>query len=105
MRDFAHLYPCGACAASLRAIVDERPPDAAARGGKGAFARWMCEVHNEVNRELGKDVFDCGEESLGRRWGECEACAVHAEELDEFTELAGLRGIKQFSDSAGGIGR
>ena len=28
--------------------------------GQEGFGRWMCEAHNEVNRKLGKGVWDCG---------------------------------------------
>lgn len=28
-------------------------------GGRGEFGTWMCEAHNEVNRKLGKEEFDC----------------------------------------------
>ncbi len=29
-------------------------------GGRGELGRWMCEAHNEVNRKLGKEEFECG---------------------------------------------
>jgi len=32
--------------------------------GREGLGRWMCEAHNEVNRKLGKPVFECG------RWEE-----------------------------------
>jgi mitochondrial FAD-linked sulfhydryl oxidase len=85
MRDFAAVYPCAPCAESFREIVDRRPVDAAS-GPR--FARWMCEAHNDVNRELGKDVFPCDPESLAQRWGTCEACSAHAGELDAFQKMA-----------------
>jgi mitochondrial FAD-linked sulfhydryl oxidase len=92
MRDFAHIYPCGPCAESLRGIVARNAPDDAAAAGGAAFARWMCLVHNEVNAELGKDLFDCAR--VGARWGVCESCADHEEDLEGFARLAGVRGIK-----------
>lgn len=92
MRDFAHLYPCGPCAESFRGIVARHPPDDAAAAGGAAFARWMCRVHNDVSRELGKEVFDCAR--VQERWGVCESCAIHEEELKEFAQLAGVAGMK-----------
>lgn len=40
------------------------------------FGRWMCRAHNEVNRKLGKEEFDCfrWEERWGTGWkdGRCD---------------------------------
>ena len=40
------------------------------------FGRWMCEAHNDVNRKLGKQEFDCSkwEERWRTGWkdGRCE---------------------------------
>lgn len=30
------------------------------------FTRWMCEMHNEVNERLGKELFDCSK--VDQRW-------------------------------------
>lgn len=79
MRDFSQIYPCAPCAESFRAIIKRVPVDA--RSGP-SFARWMCVVHNEVNKELGKEVFNCS--SVGERWGVCESCAAHHGELEDF---------------------
>jgi len=44
--------------------------------GRDGLGRWMCEAHNEVNRKLGKEVFDCGrwEERWRTGWrnGSCD---------------------------------
>jgi Erv1 / Alr family len=85
MRDFARVYPCAPCAESFQGIVARRPVDAAS-GPR--FARWMCDAHNDVNRELGKDVFDCAPDNLAKRWGTCEDCSAHAGELAAFQKLA-----------------
>ncbi|KAK4546038.1 hypothetical protein LTR36_002175 [Oleoguttula mirabilis] len=53
---FVRLYPCGECAEHFRLIVDKFPPQVSSRS---AAAAWACHVHNEVNKSLGKDVFDC----------------------------------------------
>ena len=39
------------------------PPDTTSRKN---FSRWMCEMHNEVNERLGKDIFDCSR--VDERW-------------------------------------
>jgi FAD-linked sulfhydryl oxidase len=60
------FYPCWSCADDFRAWM--------ARGNepriesRGVFENWMCRAHNEVNKKLGKDMFDCSAKSLGIRW-------------------------------------
>ena len=53
---FVRLYPCGECAEHFRVIVDKYPPQVSSRS---AAAVWGCHVHNEVNKSLNKEVFDC----------------------------------------------
>ena len=50
------LYPCSHCASHLGECMKANPPDVS---GRTALSRWLCERHNEVNKRLGKDVFDC----------------------------------------------
>ncbi|MCJ1422077.1 hypothetical protein MMC32_008446, partial [Xylographa parallela] len=60
---FAKLYPCWVCAADFEAWM-ARAGNAPRVEGREGLGRWMCEAHNEVNRKLGKGVFDCA------RWEE-----------------------------------
>lgn len=53
---FQRLYPCGECAAHFGEILERFPPQVSSRS---AAAAWACHVHNEVNKSLGKEVFDC----------------------------------------------
>ncbi|KAL8684971.1 MAG: hypothetical protein Q9224_006036, partial [Gallowayella concinna] len=53
---FARLYPCGQCASHFQKILKKYPPQV---GGRKAAEMWGCTVHNEVNKSLGKDRFDC----------------------------------------------
>ena len=53
---FARLYPCGECATHFQKILDKFPPQVTSRS---TVAAWGCHVHNEVNKSLGKEVFDC----------------------------------------------
>lgn len=53
---FQRLYPCGECSEHFRAILEKFPPQTSSRS---AAAVWACHVHNEVNKSLGKEVFDC----------------------------------------------
>ena len=82
MDDLSAVYPCGPCAESFRGIVERHPVDASSGP---ALARWMCEAHNEVNKELGKPQFECAR--VGERWGVCETCAAHGDSLKQFKAL------------------
>ena len=53
---FARLYPCGECAGHFRQILIDFPPQVATRSSAAA---WACHVHNEVNKSLKKELFDC----------------------------------------------
>ena len=53
---FQRLYPCGECAEHFREILDRFPPQVSTRS---AAATWACHVHNEVNKSLDKELFDC----------------------------------------------
>jgi len=53
---FARLYPCGECATHFRKLLDQFPPQVSSRS---TAAAWGCHVHNEVNKRLHKELFDC----------------------------------------------
>lgn len=53
---FARLYPCGDCARHFQKILAKFPPQVASRS---TAAAWACHVHNEVNKRLKKELFDC----------------------------------------------
>ncbi|XP_059717652.1 FAD-linked sulfhydryl oxidase ALR isoform X2 [Haemorhous mexicanus] len=67
MRDFINLfskfYPCKHCAEDLRERLRTNQPDTSNRKN---FSRWLCLLHNEVNRKLGKAEFDCSR--VDERW-------------------------------------
>lgn len=53
---FARLYPCGDCARHFQGILKKYPPQV---GSRSSAATWACHVHNEVNKRLEKEIFDC----------------------------------------------
>ena len=53
---FSKLYPCWVCAEDFQ---DWMKRDRPRLEGRGEFGQWMCRAHNEVNRKLGKQEFDC----------------------------------------------
>lgn len=62
------LYPCSHCASHLKENLKEYPPDGSVVRGRGELSRWLCERHNDVNRRLGKEAFDCAVGKLDERW-------------------------------------
>lgn len=59
------LYPCGDCAQHFQKLLANHPPKV---GNHDDFVKWMCQVHNVVNKRLGKSTFEC--ERVEERW-EC----------------------------------
>jgi FAD-linked sulfhydryl oxidase len=66
-RDFlaslGKVFPCRWCADDFVDSMRQRPPQLDSRS---AFARWLCDAHNDVNQKLGKPAFDCA--LVDRRW-------------------------------------
>jgi len=60
---FSKFYPCEDCAQDLQERLVESPPKTENRT---VFSRWMCDVHNQVNKRLGKPEFDCN--LVDQRW-------------------------------------
>ena len=70
------IYPCRECAEHFREVVRQRPP---AVGSHADLELWTCEVHNVVNRRLGKPTFNC--RLVASRWGgvdcaDADACSL-----------------------------
>lgn len=73
MRLFSKLYPCWVCAEDFQKYMQKKEIKVKSRD---EFGNWLCEAHNEVNKKLGKPVFDCGkwEERWSTGWkdGSCD---------------------------------
>ncbi|TQS33130.1 hypothetical protein Golomagni_06535 [Golovinomyces magnicellulatus] len=53
---FSKLYPCWVCAEDFQSYLTKDVPKV---GSRDEFGKWLCGAHNDVNRKLGKPVFDC----------------------------------------------
>ena len=69
------------CAAHFREILAKFPPQVSTRSNAAA---WACHVHNEVNKSLKKELFDCS--NIGDFY-DC-GCA------DEVAETMGKKGLR-----------
>ena len=72
---FSRLYPCHWCATDFQSWM-KTAGGAPKVSSRQEFSQWLCESHNEVNKKLGKSVFDCSkwEERWRTGWkdGRCD---------------------------------
>jgi mitochondrial FAD-linked sulfhydryl oxidase len=72
---FSRLYPCHWCATDFQSWM-KTSGGAPKVSSRQEFGQWLCEAHNEVNKKLGKSVFDCSkwEERWRTGWkdGRCD---------------------------------
>ncbi|KAJ5197970.1 uncharacterized protein N7498_007087 [Penicillium cinerascens] len=60
LKFFSKLYPCWVCADDFQTwMAHPSGRNQPKLGGRKDFGWWLCEAHNEVNRKLGKEEFDC----------------------------------------------
>jgi FAD-linked sulfhydryl oxidase len=52
---FGSWIPCGKCRNHLNEIISEMPPSLESRE---SYVKWGIDIHNEVNKHLGKTIFD-----------------------------------------------
>ncbi|EGR33714.1 hypothetical protein IMG5_043300 [Ichthyophthirius multifiliis] len=62
---FAYFYPCKPCSAHFQKDIINSPPQVES---SEKLSIWLCNQHNNVNKWLGKEMFDCDYENLQKRW-------------------------------------
>ncbi|GBG80567.1 hypothetical protein CBR_g31027 [Chara braunii] len=64
MMILTRIYPCKECAEHLTTVIEANPPKTSSGS---EFSQWMCQIHNSVNRSIGKPEFPC--RRVDMRWG------------------------------------
>ncbi|RWS08987.1 FAD-linked sulfhydryl oxidase ALR-like protein [Dinothrombium tinctorium] len=60
---FSKFYPCEYCAKDMQVDIANDPPKT---GSRSDLSLWFCNLHNKVNKKLGKPLFDCSK--VDQRW-------------------------------------
>ncbi|KAI9762243.1 MAG: Bud site selection protein bud4 [Chaenotheca gracillima] len=92
---FARLYPCGECASHFRKILEKFPPQVATRS---TAAAWACHVHNQVNKSLDKEAFDCSKIGDFYDCGCADEVADLKPEMSEDSKRKIVDGGRKFDD-------
>ena len=67
---FARFYPCSECKAHLLQDLKTFP---AVTDSRRTLEHWLCRLHNNVNKRLNKDPFDCS--MISYRWRSLDGCS------------------------------
>ncbi|KAL6255130.1 hypothetical protein P5V15_013460 [Pogonomyrmex californicus] len=60
---FSRFYPCNVCAEDMQEQLRRSPPETSSQE---KLTQWLCRIHNEVNKKIGKPEFDC--KLVNQRW-------------------------------------
>lgn len=94
---FQRLYPCGECAEHFGELLEKFPPQVSTRS---AAAAWACHVHNEVNKSLDKELFNCAE------IGDFYDCGCAEDEKEDMNKVAkGEKVVGKQRDTGHGVHR
>ncbi|KDR13402.1 FAD-linked sulfhydryl oxidase ALR-like isoform X4 [Zootermopsis nevadensis] len=62
-RTFSKFYPCSECAKDFQEQLKISPP---ITDSQQMLSQWLCRMHNNVSRRIGKPEFDCSR--VNERW-------------------------------------
>lgn len=60
---FSNFYPCDGCTIDLQKEIMICPPKV---GSQAELSLWLCNLHNKVNKKVGKKEFNCSK--VNERW-------------------------------------
>lgn len=70
-QSFGKVYPCASCSHDFLQLMQASPPET---DSKVSLSQWLCRIHNEVNRKIGKPEFPCA--NIYTRWDATAAMPV-----------------------------
>lgn len=79
----------GECATHFRQILQQYPPQVSSRS---TAAAWGCHVHNEVNKSLNKEIFDCSK--IGDFY-DCGCAEDSGTQVAAKTGMSGVHSVKE----------
>ena len=68
LRSVSKFLICPICGNHWKKIIDNSDLDDVVKDRK-TLMLWLCEKHNEINKKLGKEIFDCKTEKNLEKWG------------------------------------
>jgi len=74
LRIFAKIFPCPICGKHFEEMLQRTPPPT--KGTRKDLEIWLCERHNEVNKRLGKQIFDCTLETIRASYEQTDGCPI-----------------------------
>ena len=84
IQELSTVYPCLECKGGF-SYVDQNPPDFSSRA---AFEKWLCEWHNTISKQIGKDEVICSPSKLHQAYQlGCEACKRVRKTMQDQTAL------------------
>lgn len=87
-------YPCKLCRTHLQEKLRHPELGPVAVGSRFELARWFCKLHNMVNKDTGKEKFDCSDINLDMTYlkdcGECTNTKEDDKGMDSVTGEGGV---------------
>lgn len=72
MESISYLFPCGQCQKHMQQYIKKHPLPDNSKLTAHDFQQYLCTFHNDVNRRLNKEMFDCTQ--LDKRWTNSKKC-------------------------------
>lgn len=68
LKSISNFLICPICGNHWKQIIEDSELDDVVKDRKNLML-WLCEKHNEINKKLGKEIFDCKIEKIFEKWG------------------------------------
>mgnify|MGYP005677495805 FL=1 len=61
IKSFIEIIPCNVCKRGIKKIMRQNPLTLKVLGSRESFVCWMNNIHNKVNKKLGKKIYTLDE--------------------------------------------